>query len=91
MVVECSFTDLIANAPEYGKRTKGQNAKALSRSVIAFMQDYKVPWLFCDGRRMAEIQAFRWLERWWKKQREKEKAEQKAVKKQAEFLGEVVA
>ncbi len=91
VVVECSFTDLLANAPEYGKRSKAGNAKALSRSVIAFMQDYRVPWMFCDGRRMAEIQAFRWLERWWKKQREREKAEERAGRKQAEFVGEVVA
>lgn len=88
VIVECSFTDLISKAPQYGKRTAGQNAKALSRSIVAFMQDYSVPWLFCDGRRVAEIHAFRWLERWWKKQREKEKQEQKALKKQLEFVGD---
>lgn len=88
VIVECSFTDLISKAPQYGKRTTGQNAKALSRSIVAFMQDYSVPWLFCDGRRVAEIHAFRWLERWWKKQREKEKQEQKALKKQLEFVGD---
>lgn len=88
IIVECSFSDLVANAPQYGKRTAQQNAKALARSVVAFMQDYRVPWLFCDGRRMAEIQAFRWLERWWRKQREKEKQEQKELKKQLEFVGD---
>jgi hypothetical protein len=54
----------------------------LHRSLIAFQQDYRVPWIFSDSRRMAEIDAFRWLERWWKKQREHDKEEQKRIKKQ---------
>jgi len=45
-------------------------AKQLLRSIIAFQQDYKVPWLFCDSRRMAEIATFRFLERYWRKQQE---------------------
>ncbi len=90
VVVECEFSELIVNAPQYGKRTKQQNAKALSRSIIAYMQDYSVPWMFNESRRMAEVQTFRWFERWWKKQREKEKAEEKAVRKQLEFVGEAI-
>lgn len=99
VVVECSFMELIANAPgydaidcarRYGKKSVSHNAKSLSRSVLAFMDEYKVPWLFCDDRRMAEIHAFRWLERWWRKQREKEKAEEKAAKRQLAFVGEGV-
>lgn len=82
VLVECSFTELICKAPQYGRRTANQNAKALSRSVLAYMQDYRVPWLFCDDRRAAEIHAFRWLERWWKKLREKEKAEEREAKRQ---------
>lgn len=89
VIVECSQAVMIANAPEFGRRTAAQNAKALSRSVIAFMQDYRVPWIFSDSRRMAEIQAFRWLERWWKKQHEKQKQEEKRLKKQLEFTGDV--
>lgn len=88
VVVECEFSELIANAPQYGKRSKQQNAKALSRSIIAYMQDYSVPWMFNESRRMAEVQTFRWFERWWKKQREKEKQEENAVRKQLEFVGE---
>jgi len=90
VVVECEFSDLIANAPEYGRRTKSQNARALSRSVLAYLQDYSVPWIFNESRRMAEIQTFRWFERWWRKQREREKAEEKAVRKQLEFVGDAI-
>lgn len=46
---------------EHGSQTL---MKIFHRSVIALQQDYhKTPWLFCDSRRLAEITAFRWLER----------------------------
>ncbi len=91
VIVECSRAQLIANAPgcdaenpakRVGTKTVKANGKALHRSLIAYQQDYRVPWIFSDSRRMAEIDAFRWLERWWKKQRESEKEEQKRQKKQ---------
>lgn len=90
VIVECTEAALIANAPEYGTRTKAQNAKALSRSLIAFRQDYRVPWIFSADRRMAEIQAFRWLERWHRKQIERSKAEERARKKQLALTGDAV-
>lgn len=90
VVVECTFPELVSNAPQYGRRSKSQNAKALSRSIIAYRQDYRVHWEFCGSRRLAEVYTFRWFERWWKKQREKEKAaakeEMKAAKLQEGFL-----
>ncbi len=67
VVVECSLSDLIRNAPEYGKRTKQQNAKTIFRSVLAYQQDCKVPWMFCDGRAMAENFVYWFLRRWWEK------------------------
>jgi len=98
VIVECSFAAMLANAPgcdasdsyrRRGTKTVSQNAKALHRSVIAFLQDYHVPWIFSGSRRMAEIDTFRWLERWWKKQREAEKQEQKRQKKkQLELVDE---
>ena len=69
VVVECSFEQLIQEAPEYGQRTKSANAKSLMRSVLAFQQDYKVPWLFAGGRRLAEISTFRFLQRFHEKQK----------------------
>ena len=50
-----------------GKRSPEINQKALFRSWIAFQQDHRVPWVFCDSRRMAEVYVFRWLERFHRK------------------------
>jgi uncharacterized membrane protein len=66
VVVECSFETLLQSAPQFGRKTAAQNAKTLLRSVIAYQQDYRVPWLFAGSRRMAEIVTFRFLERYWK-------------------------
>jgi hypothetical protein len=72
VVVECSFGDLLAAAPEHGKKSAAENRKVLFRQVISWQQQYRVPWLFCDGRRMAELAAYRWLKMFWKYQ-QKEK------------------
>lgn len=45
--------------------------KLFYRSMIALQQDYRVPWFFMSSRRLAEITAFRWLERFYRKQKEK--------------------
>jgi hypothetical protein len=81
VVVECSFTTLVAKAPQYGQRSAALNAKTIHRSVLAWMQDYKVPWAFCDGRRHAEKATFDWLRRWYTKGVEQRKSEQKAAEK----------
>ena len=67
ILVECSLSDLLTYAPEYGKKTRQQNAKILFRSVLAYQQDYRVPWMFCDGRALAEQAAYWFLHRWWEK------------------------
>jgi len=67
VLVECSLADLLLHAPEWGKKTRQQNAKILFRSVLAFQQDYRVPWMFCDGRGLAEQSAYWFLHRWWEK------------------------
>ena len=67
VLVECSLEDLLKNAPQYGKKTPQQNAKILFRSILAYQQDCKVPWLFCDGRGLAEQAAYWFLHRWWEK------------------------
>lgn len=73
VVVECSFGELLARAPEYdlGKKTAKLNRKILARSIIAWHQTYPVPWLFCDDRRAAEVITFRWMERFWEKHKPK--------------------
>jgi len=61
VIVEGTLGQCIATCKQYGKKSADDNKKILNRSIIAFMQDYKVPWLFCDSRRLAEIEAFRFL------------------------------
>jgi len=67
VVVECSFGVLLANAPEWGVKTAAQNRKILHRQVLAWQQEYRVPWLFCDNRGLAEVTTFRLLERFYRK------------------------
>lgn len=67
LVIECSKETFLQNAPEYGKRSKKDNAKNLYRSVIAIAQDYRVQIEWSGSRRMAELDTFRWLYRFWEK------------------------
>lgn len=67
ILVECSLDELLTNAPSYGKKSVQQNAKILFRSVLAYQQDYKVPWLFAGSRELAEQAAFWFLHRFWEK------------------------
>ena len=68
VVVECSFGELLAKAPSHGKKTSAENRKILHRQVLSWQQTYRIPWFFCDNRRMAEVTTFRILQRYWKKQ-----------------------
>lgn len=74
IVVEATFDDCLRLIPQWGTKPAKVNAKIFLRSVLAYMQDYKVPWLFCDGRRLAEVTAYRYLERFWRKDLERRKA-----------------
>lgn len=86
VVVECSFTQLIAAAPQYGVRTAAQNAKALHRSVLSWMRKYRVQWIFADDRRMAEKSTFHWLRQWFEAGMEMRKAERKQAAKAERVL-----
>ena len=67
VLVECSLDDLITHAPEWGMKPAKVNAKILFRSVLAYQQDYRVPWLFAGSRELAEHAAYWFLHRWWEK------------------------
>lgn len=73
IVVECTFGALMGSVTARGKKSVQENQKILFRQVLAWKQDYSVPWIFCDSRRLAEHAAFRTMERFWRK-REKGKA-----------------
>ena len=67
VVVECSLGHLIQWAPEWGKKTAAQNAKSLHRTIISWQTTWRIPWFFCDSRRLAEITTFRFLDRFYRK------------------------
>jgi hypothetical protein len=70
VVVECSIGSMVnyvATQPQRGQKTPAQNAKSAYRQTIAWMQDFRTPWYWCDDRRMAEITTFRIMYRYYKK------------------------
>jgi hypothetical protein len=73
VVVECSFGDLLASAPEHGKKSAAENRKILFRQILSWQQRFRVPWMFCDSRGMAELFAYRWFERFFLSQQFLEK------------------
>ena len=79
IVVECSMAELIQTVPARGKKSAQENAKIIFRQILAWQQDYRVPWLMADNRRMAEVATFRILERFWRKQLERSKRVAKDV------------
>lgn len=85
VVLECNLNEMVETAPSHGVKTAKENAKILFRQVLAWQQDYRVPWIFCNGRRMAEITTFRILERYYRKQREQKRKEQ-SIDKQLSLL-----
>ena len=76
VVVECSFGELLADAPSRGKKTSDENRKILHRQVLSWQQKFRVPWVFCDSRRLAEISTFRIMQRFYRKQIESPKPDQ---------------
>lgn len=69
LILECNYDASIKSAPEYGKHTRTTNGKILHRSPIAMLMDYHMKWIPAGDRRLAEITAFRWMERYWRKYR----------------------
>ena len=76
VVIECSFGELLADVSQPGKKTREQNRAALAGQILAWQQDFKVPWIFCQSRRHAEITTFRIMQRFHgKKVKEMKKIE----------------
>lgn len=76
VVIECTLSTLLGHVQARGKKSVDENRKILFRQVLAWQQDYRVPWLFADSRRMAEVATFRILDRYWRKQ---QKSKSKSV------------
>lgn len=67
VIVEASLEQCLELMPEWGTKPRGENQKIFYRSTISFDQRFGVKWRWRANRRDAEIDAFRWLERFWKK------------------------
>lgn len=78
VVVEATRDQCLEMMPARGKKSIDENRKTFYRSTISFMQRFKVPWVWASSRRAAEVDTFRWLERFWEKQLTA--AERKAIK-----------
>lgn len=86
VIVECSLGAAIQSIESRGKKSAAENRKIFLRQVNAWHDDYRVPWVFCDNRRLAEISTFRWLQRRWRHlHAERKRAEQTA--REFESLG----
>lgn len=67
VIVEGTMGAVLAAVEEHGAKTVEENRKSLFQSFIAYSQDCRVPWFFCDDRRLAEVTCFRFLERFHRK------------------------
>jgi hypothetical protein len=54
---------MIAGVEAYGSRSKANLQKTLHRQVLAWEQDFRVPFVFCDSRRLAEMTTLAILQR----------------------------
>ncbi|MCD0459150.1 hypothetical protein [Roseiconus lacunae] len=80
VIIESSLGDVITalGDPTHpgnrnSRKSPNERKKIFHRQYMAWHDDYRVPWVFCDTRRLAEISTFRWLARQWKKARAAEK------------------
>lgn len=80
VIVEGSMETVLASVQQRGKKSTDELRSIVFRSILAFMQDYRVPWLFSGNRRIAEIAAFRFLHRYWRKHIEASKSESRVAK-----------
>lgn len=67
IVVECSLGRLLDCVEPRGTRSKATLRKTLHRQILAWEQDYRVPFVFCDTRRLAEATTLAILKRRWQK------------------------
>lgn len=67
IVVECSLGALLSGVEPHGKRSKTTIQKTLHRQILAWEQDYRIPFVFCDTRRLAEATTLAILRRRWLK------------------------
>lgn len=74
VVVEATLGTVLRTAPDTDTRDSALNAKYLHRAILSWMQRWpKVQWIFCDDRRLAEVTAYRLMEKFWEHKKEEKK------------------
>lgn len=71
VVVECSLSSFILNAPTTDYRTAEENAKVLLGNLMSLQDRFRVPWIFADTREFAAKYVFRFFERAYRKAKER--------------------
>jgi hypothetical protein len=79
VIVEGTFQYVVQSIQPRGVKPAEHLAKSLARSIFAYMMDFRVPWIFADGRREAEVITFRFLERFWRKYSQESKEVERLV------------
>jgi len=79
VVVEGSLGEVLATKNPHRKQPHSLVAKQLNRSILALLQDYRVPFLFCDSRDMAMRETFLFLRRGWQKAMDRERETEKIL------------
>lgn len=75
VVIECTLGQLIQGVESRGSRNVATLAKTIHRQVIAWQEDWRIPFIFCDDRRLAEKTTFQILRRYHRQQVENRKQE----------------
>lgn len=65
IMVEGPIEQCIRQCGDYGEKSARHQRKIFNRSILAYMQDFSVAWMFCGDRRHAEVNCYRWLYRYW--------------------------
>lgn len=71
VIVEAELDECLNKMPRWGKKSIAANRKIFFRSVVSWQQKYRIPFWFMNGRRAAEIGAFRYLEKFWQHETKK--------------------
>lgn len=79
VVIECSFGKMLSLVESRGKRSKSVLQKTLHCQVLAWEQDWRVPFIFCDSRRFAELTTLQILKRFYRHQKQEQTEEERKV------------
>jgi hypothetical protein len=87
VVVECSLGKLLSVIEARGSRSKSVLQKTLHCQVLAWEQDWRVPFVFCDSRRLAELTTLQIMKRFYRHQKQIKTPEERRVD---EMLAEIL-